>query len=210
MDHPFTDAYRREIARRCAAFERLPAGTALLGLKQAAVAIALLETEDGSGETAFLLTRRTARLRAHRNQWALPGGRCDDGETAVVAALRELDEEVGLRLGTDAVLGILDDYATRSGYLMTPVVLWAGAGVALRPNPEEVASVHRIPLTQITPPDAVDFVAIPESDRRVVRIKINGHLVNAPTAALIYQFREVLAGRTTRVAHLEQPVFARR
>src|SRR5947207_9451090 len=187
MDHPFTDAYRREIARCCAAFERLPAGTALLGLKQAAVAIALLETEDGSGETAFLLTRRTARLRAHRNQWALPGGRCDDGETVVAAALRELDEELGLRLGPDDVLGMLDDYPTRSGYLITPIVLWAGPGVELRPNPDEVASVHRISLTAITPLDVVDFVAIPESERRVVRIRINGHLINAPTAALIYQ-----------------------
>ena len=97
-----------------------------------------------SGHTALLLTRRAAGLRAHRGQWALPGGRCDAGETPVEAALRELHEELGLALGPDAVLGLLDDYPTRSGYLITPVVVWAGAGAAMSPNPQEVASVHRI------------------------------------------------------------------
>jgi hypothetical protein len=106
------------------------------------------------------------------------------------------------------VLGTLDDYPTRSGYLITPVVVWAGEPAPLRPNPQEVASVHRIALGDIAGPDAVDFVAIPESDRRVIRVRMRGSLVHAPTAAVIYQFRELLAGRHTRVADLEQPVFA--
>src|SRR5712692_9695286 len=122
MIFPFDDAYRREIATRCAAFARLAASEITHGLKRAAVAVLLLETEDGSGTTAFLLTRRSAGLRAHRAQWALPGGRCDEGETPVDAALRELDEELGLRLGADHVLGMLDDYPSRSGYLITPIV----------------------------------------------------------------------------------------
>ena len=125
----------------------------------------------------------------------MPGGRCDEGETVAQAALRELDEELGLRLGADAVLGTLDDYPTRSGYLITPVVMWAGTGARVRPNPDEVASVHRIPLKDIAPIDVISFVSIPESDRPIVRILINGNHVNAPTAALIYQFREMLAGR---------------
>lgn len=208
MIHPFDDAFRRHVASRCAAFSRLPANDAMPQLKPAAVAITLVEAEDASGATAFLLTRRADRLRAHRRQWALPGGRCDAGETAVEAALRELDEEIGLNLGADQVLGLLDDYPTRSGYLITPVVVWAGTGAQLRPNPQEVASIHRIALADIARPDAVDFIAIPESDRRVVRIHIDGHFIHAPTAAVIYQFREVLAGRDTRVADLEQPVFA--
>ena len=176
-------------------------------LKRAAVALALTAA-GGGDETAFLLTRRAAGLRAHRAQWALPGGRCDAGETQIQSALRELREELGLDLGEGAVLGLLDDYPTRSGYLITPVVVWAGGDGAIVPNPQEVASVHRIPLVTIELEQAFDFVAIPESARRVIRFHWDERLIHAPTAAMIYQFREVLAGRETRVADLEQPVFA--
>src|SRR5712671_4684134 len=136
MTYAFNDSFRREVASRCAAFSRLPANDATRGLKPAAVVIALAETEDGSGEAAFLMTRRTRDLRAHRGQWALPGGRCDKGETSAEAALRELDEEISLRLDASDVLGTLDDYATRSGYLITPVVVWAGPNPSLRLNPK--------------------------------------------------------------------------
>jgi 8-oxo-dGTP pyrophosphatase MutT (NUDIX family) len=208
MIHPFDDAYRYQVARRCAAFTRLAASDAVRALKPAAVAITLVQSEDGSGATSFLLTRRAAGLRSHGGQWALPGGRSDQGETRIETALRELDEEIGLSLGADDVLGVLDDYPTRSGYVITPVVLWARASANLRPNRTEVASVHRVPLAEIARAGAVDFLAIPQSERLVIRIRINGQLVHAPTAAVIYQFLEVLAGRNTRVVDLEQPVFA--
>ena len=110
--------------------------------------------------------------------------------------------------GPRDVLGLLDDYPTRSGYLITPVVVWAGESVAISPNPDEVASVHRIALDHIEHAEAFDFTAIPESTRRVIRFRHAGRFIHAPTAALIYQFREVLDGRETRVAELEQPVFA--
>ena len=206
MTRPFDHTTRRNIAERCAAFARLPASEPVLALKRAAVAIAL--TGDAAGGTAVLLTLRAAGLRAHSSQWALPGGRCDEGETQVTAALRELHEELGLELREANVLGLLDDYPTRSGYLITPVVVWADASAAISPNPEEVASVHRIALGDIERADAFDFTTIPESTRRVIRFRHAGQFIHAPTAALIYQFREVLAGRDTRVAELEQPVFA--
>jgi 8-oxo-dGTP pyrophosphatase MutT (NUDIX family) len=206
MMQPFNDATRRTIAARCAAFARLE-GDAIAGLKQAAVAIALVQADD-AGETALLLTQRASGLRAHSSQWALPGGRCDAGETIMAAALRELHEELGLELTPADVLGRLDDYPTRSGYLVTPVVLWAADTATLSPNPAEVASVHRIALSTIECEDAFDFTTIPESHRRVIRFRHAGRFIHAPTAALIYQFREVLAGRDTRVAELEQPVFA--
>jgi 8-oxo-dGTP pyrophosphatase MutT (NUDIX family) len=208
MVQPFNDTTRRNIAERCADFARLPSSEPALGLKRAAVAIALVEAGEGADETALLLTLRAAGLRAHRGQWALPGGRCDEGETPVQAALRELAEELGLELKPGDVLGLLDDYPTRSGYLITPVVVWAAASAAISPNPEEVASVHRIALDDIERPGAFDFIAIPESRRRVIRFRHAGQFIHAPTAALIYQFREVLGGRDTRVADLEQPVFA--
>ena len=207
MTRPFDHATRRNIAARCAAFARLPASEPVPALKRAAVAVALTAAEAAGG-TALLLTLRASGLRAHSNQWALPGGRCDEGETPAQAALRELHEELGLELGEGDVLGLLDDYPTRSGYLITPVVLWAGSGAALSPNPDEVASVHRIALDNIEDADAFSFTTIPESTRRVIRFRHAGQFIHAPTAALIYQFREVLAGRDTRVAELEQPVFA--
>jgi 8-oxo-dGTP pyrophosphatase MutT (NUDIX family) len=208
MTQPFDHTTRWNIAERCAAFARLPASEPALALKRAAVAIALTEAGDAADGTAVLLTLRAAGLRAHSSQWALPGGRCDEGETQVTAALRELHEELGLELREENVLGLLDDYPTRSGYLITPVVVWADANAAILPNPEEVASVHRIALGDIERADAFDFTTIPESTRRVIRFRHAGQFIHAPTAALIYQFREVLAGRDTRVADLEQPVFA--
>jgi 8-oxo-dGTP pyrophosphatase MutT (NUDIX family) len=208
MIWPFDEPTRRNIAARCAAFARLPESEPALGLKRAAVAIALVEASGVGRGTALLLTLRAAGLRSHRGQWALPGGRCDEGETPVEAALRELHEELGLELGPDDVLGLLDDYPTRSGYLITPVVVWAATSAAISPNPEEVAFVHRIALGEIEQADAFDFITIPESTRRVIRFRHAGQFIHAPTAALIYQFREVLEGRDTRVAELEQPVFA--
>ncbi|WP_162496470.1 NUDIX hydrolase [Bradyrhizobium canariense] len=202
----FEETTRRNIADACANFRRLPELAEPHALKRAAVALVLTSSREGN--TAFLLTIRASSLRAHRGQWALPGGRCDAGETPIQTALRELEEELGLRLADDAVLGQLDDYPTRSGYLITPVVVWAADSAAILPNPDEVASVHRIALETIEREDAFDFVAIPESGRRVIRFHYQASLIHAPTAALIYQFREVLAGRATRVEELEQPVFA--
>ena len=164
---------------------------------------------DEEGRACFLLTRRAATLRAHARQWALPGGRLDPGESAERAALRELAEEVGLAREETAVLGLLDDYGTRSGFIITPVVVWGGPDVAFRPNPDEVAGVYRVPLADLDHPDVPRLVSIPESDRPVIQVPILSTLIHAPTAAVLYQLREVVVhGRPTRVVHFEQPVWA--
>ena len=165
-----------------------------------------------AGGAAFVLCRRAARLSTHSAQWALPGGRIDPGESVVEAALRETHEEVGVRLDESAVLGRLDDYATRSGYVMSPVVVWGGADLDLRPNPDEVLAAYRIGLHELSRDDSPRFVTIPESDRPVVQVPLSGDLIHAPTGAVLVQFRWVgLDGRTgdaCRVLDFEQPVFA--
>lgn len=169
---------------------------------------------DGSvagtaGGAALILTRRATTMRAHAGQWALPGGRLEPGETPLEGALRELHEELGLELDPDALIGTLDDYATRSGYVITPVVLWADGTHEMHPDPREVRSVHRVSFRELCRPDSPRFVSIPESDRPVVQIPIGGDLIHAPTGAVLLQFRRVaIEGGSERVFDYEQPVFA--
>ena len=198
------EALRSRACEHLARFERR--ACAVDGRRAAAVALVLMA--DAAGAAGLLVTRRAAGLRRHARQWALPGGRVDPGESPQEAALRELAEEVDLRLPADAVLGLLDDYATRAGFVITPVVVWGGAAATLRPNPAEVASVHHVPLRDLEHPDIPKLVAIPESERPVIQLPILSTLVHAPTAAVIYQLREVVVhGRATRVDHFEQPVW---
>jgi 8-oxo-dGTP pyrophosphatase MutT (NUDIX family) len=166
--------------------------------------------EGVSGGAAFLLCLRAAKMNRHAGQWALPGGKIDHGETVEAAALREINEEVGLVVRPDAVLGRLDDYVTRSGFVITPVVVWTDRDVELTPDPAEVAHVHRVGLHELCRPDSPRFVDIPESERPVVQLPIGRNLIHAPTGAVLLQFRWVaLEGRSgTRVNGYEQPVFA--
>ena len=191
--------------------------------RAAAVAVAICEEGSGadlpgiaaptgwSTRAALLLTRRAEGLGNHSGQWALPGGRIEPGETPQEAALREMAEEIGLLLAPESVLGRLDDFTSRSGFVITPVVVWAGAARVLLANPGEVASIHRIPLSEFMRADAPMLEALAGSEHPVLRMPVGERAIAAPTAAVLYQFREVcLLGRSTRVAHFEQPLFARK
>ena len=201
------DSLRERMLANLSGFERRThAGE---GLTRAAVTLLLVGGE--AEEACFVLTRRASGLRDHAGQWALPGGRLDAGESPAQGALRETDEEVGLALGPEHVIGLLDDYPTRSGFVITPVVVWAGAHSQLVPDPNEVAAVYRVPMADLDAPEVPRLRTIPESDRPVISVRIAtlDANIHAPTAAVLYQLREVaLRGLSTRVDHYEQPVFA--
>ncbi len=211
------DSLRAAIRDRLRSFEV----RSIVATRHAAVAVALIDEGPGadldgmprhavpSERAAILLTRRAASMRNHPGQWALPGGLIDPGETPEQAAMRELAEEVDLRVGPECVLGRLDDFATRSGFVITPVIVWAGPGEFLVANPDEVQSVHRIPVEEFLRADAPILEPLPESREPVLKMPVGDTWIAAPTAAILYQFREVcLLGRPTRVAHFEQPLFA--
>lgn len=206
MDLPrFEPSFRSSLRENLARFQRKE--TPIAERRPAAVAVVVLPgKEEGA---AILLTRRAAGLKRHGGQWALPGGRLDPGETPEAAALRELEEEVGLVLPPEHLLGRLDDLPTRSGFVITPVVVWGIDGAPLHPNPREVAGVYLVPVADLLDPGNLVLHSIPQSDRPVLALSILDTLIYTPTAAILHQFAEVgVLGRETRVDGYEQPVFA--
>lgn len=213
------DTLKRRIERHLQGF-RVRAASASAG-RGAAVAVAvtdggygadlsgLARFDEWQSHAALVLTRRSSKLRNHPGQWALPGGRIDAGETPEQAALREMNEEVGLQLPPAAVLGRLDDFITRSGFIMTPVVVWIGPERRFVANEHEVDSIHRIPVAEFMRDDAPMLNSEESDGEPVLRMPVGDNWIAAPTAAILYQFREVcIGGRETRVAHFEQPAFA--
>ena len=196
----FSPDLRQCISRHLHSFE--PRVLDAAGLRHAAVGVVVLA--DDRSRACFVLTRRLSSLRRHGGQWALPGGRLEAGELASTAALREIHEEVGLRLEPTAMLGRLDDYVTRSGHLVSPFVVWAGANAELSASPDEVDAAYRVPLDDLDRPGALRLEPLLHFDLPSVRSS-----VHAPTAAILYQFLEVgLRGRVVRVGDVEQPFFA--
>ena len=208
MPYAFGPGLRERLAANIDALERHEIADP--ALRRAGVAIVVVQNEQGS-EASILLTKRPESLRRHAGQWALPGGRLDEGETVEEAALRELHEELRLELSSDAILGLLDDYPTRSGFRITPVVVWGGVVEHIDPDPVEVAFVLRVPFRQLDSAEIPLLTPTEEGKPPVLSapLPITGGVVYAPTAAMLYQFREVaMRGLATRVAHFDQPRFA--
>jgi 8-oxo-dGTP pyrophosphatase MutT (NUDIX family) len=177
------------------------------GIRRAAVVVCVLERE---GVPGVVVIRRAYRGR-NAGQWGLPGGSLDEGETPVRAALRELHEEIGLRVDTGDVLGRLDDFPAASGFAITPIVVAATDPGPIAPNPDEVHSVHFVELERLMAPDAARWV--PQLDGgRLLQLRLREDMViHAPTGAMLWQFREVvLLGREARVAGFLQPDWTHR
>jgi 8-oxo-dGTP pyrophosphatase MutT (NUDIX family) len=194
-------AVAESIRRRLADFDSIAA----VGGRAAAVVICVIDDPDGP----HVLMIKRAYRGMNGGQWAFPGGKIEPGERPVQAALRELHEEIGLALDESDVVGRLDDFVTDSGFVISPFVAIT-APAPLHPNPDEVHSVHRIPLTRLIQDDVPHWITTAEGAEMLQLRLAPNWTVHAPTGAILYQFREVaLLGRPTRVADLLQPRFTR-
>ena len=199
-------ALRARIEDHLASFSRVALEAE--GRRRAAVAIVLSPTDQGP---AYLLTRRALHMRRGAGNYALPGGNVEPGEDAIDAARRETAEEVGVDLPRHAALGLLDDFATLGGHVVTPVVFWTPRPLMLIPNPQEVHQAWFVLLSDLDHPSAPKRLRNPAGGPPLLRMFARGGWVNAPTAAWLYQFREVcLHGRECRTDAIGQPSWTAR
>lgn len=198
-------ALKARIVRHFQGFARLEIDPE--GRRRAAVAIVISPTDEGP---AYLLTRRAMHMRRGAGNYALPGGGIEPGEDPIDAARRETEEEVGVRLPRSAALGLLDDFVTLGGHVVTPVVFWTTRRLMLIPDPREVEQAWFVPLADLDHPLAPKRLNNPDGGPPLLRMFARGGWVNAPTAAWLWQFREVcLHGRECRTDEVGQPGWTR-
>ena len=171
------------------------------GMRRATVVLCVL---DHDGQPCVIVIKRAYRGR-NAGQWGLPGGRVDGDESAVAAGLRELQEEIGLEVSPDDVLGRLDDFPAASGFAITPIVVALDNPGDLSPN-HEVHRVHFVALDRLAADDVPHWADQPDGTR-LLQMRLDAAMtIHAPTGAMLLQFRDVvLLGRETRVADLLQP-----
>ncbi len=190
------------LERLCDSLAETPAETLLPGdlieggpadLVPAAVLIALTDR----AEPGAILTIRREHLRTHAGQVAFPGGRIDPGEDALAAALREADEELGIDPGQVAIAGLIEPYATVTGYHVTPALGVIPPDLPLAPHEPEVAGWFEAPLAYLLDPanqqrrDAL----FEGRERHYYEINWQGRKIWGATAAMIVNLSRRLQWR---------------
>lgn len=166
------------------------------GLPRAAVLITLYERDD---EHHVLLTVRTELVEHHKAQISFPGGAADPEDADLVAtALRETDEEIGVRPEHIDVLGRLDDILTISNFIVTPYIgrVTEPAPYPFAPNTFEVAEILEVPLGHLHDPANTLTEPAPWRDRMVPppAYRFGHHIIWGATARMLRQFLKVAEG----------------
>ena len=152
-------------------------------LPPAAVLVAITDR----AAPGVLLTQRTETLRRHAGQVAFPGGRLDPGEDAIIAALREAEEEIALPRAAVNVIGIADPYRTGTGYVITPVVGIVPPDLTLVASEAEVAAVFEVPLAFLLDPanQRAARAVYQGRERRYMEMMWNDRRIWGATAGMI-------------------------
>jgi 8-oxo-dGTP pyrophosphatase MutT (NUDIX family) len=160
------------------------------GFRKAAVLVPLIKSDSG---LELLFTVRSTKLAKHSGEIAFPGGRLDDGETLIDAAVRETFEEIGLQVSRDAILGFLDDRPSPFEYVVTPVLALTKKPEQFDINDHEVTEVFSVPLydlQQITP--RVEERFIREQKRHVYFYPYQDRLIWGLTGNIVKNLLDIL------------------
>ena len=164
-----------------------------LELREAAVVVPLTMQED---RPVLVFTRRPDSLRRHAGQISFPGGVRDPGDsTPLHAALRELEEEVGVPRERVDVLGMLDEIPTLTEFRVVPFVGVLSAGTVLAPDPEEIAEVIEVPVTALLEPgrQRVERRVVRGAERDIYFFEHAGHTIWGATARIVRNLLDVTA-----------------
>jgi 8-oxo-dGTP pyrophosphatase MutT (NUDIX family) len=158
--------------------------TPVVALRAAAVLVPIVERPEGP---SVLLTRRADHLGNHAGQVAFPGGKIEPGESPAEAAVREADEEVGLKPSFIEVAGYLDSYETGTGFRILPVVSFVRPGFVLDVHDGEVAEVFEVPLAFLmNPKNHQRHSAVWRGrERHYYAMPYNGHYIWGATAGML-------------------------
>jgi 8-oxo-dGTP pyrophosphatase MutT (NUDIX family) len=198
----------QELRERMAQFQPIE-GASPDDLRSAAVGI-VLGYWASALPLCFLLIQRSSALSSHAGQYGLPGGKVEKGESFEQALIREVNEEIGLDIGAQHIIGRVDDYGTRSGYSIRPFVVWYGADMVPTPDPGEVACLLHVPVSALTGPAIPTLLTFPGVEKPVIQLPLGGErVIHAPTGAILFQFGQwVMRGTRVRSDAYSEPSFA--
>ncbi|HEX2891206.1 CoA pyrophosphatase [Vineibacter terrae] len=163
-------------------------------LRPAAVLVPLVDRASG---LTVLLTQRTADMPSHAGQIAFPGGGRRVGDPDLIAtALRETEEEIGVGRNLVDIVGLMDNYVTGSGFLITPVVGFVQPRFELKPDPREVADVFEVPLDFFLDPanHHIHSRTWQGRERRYYAMPYGERYVWGATAGMIKNLWRILSG----------------